>query len=168
MAVMVSDKRVMTMEELAAFLLSSETVSFTRKSRGETYAWIEKTLRRYDYHSRPRCEKGLLRQYLEKMTGFSPAQLSRLIAQFRRTGAVKLPDYQRHRFPAKFTRQDQVLLAEVDNAHSRLSGPATQAILRREYDLFDRKEFARLSQISVAHLYRLRKEYALDCGSWWR
>ncbi len=154
---MVSDKRVMTMEELAAFLLSSETVSFTRKSRSETYAWIEKTLRRYDYRSRPRCEKGLLRQYLEKMTGYSPAQLSRLIAQYRRTGAVKLPDYQRHRFPAKFTRQDQVLLAEVDNAHSRLSGPATQAILRREYDLFDRKEFAHLSQISVAHLYRLRK-----------
>lgn len=159
MTVMVSDTRVMTMEELGAFLLSSGNVSFRRKSRSETYAWIEKTLRRYGYPSRPRHEKGLIRQYLEKMTGYSPAQLSRLIAQYRRTGHVRLPDYQRHRFPAKFTRQDQVLLAEVDNAHSRLSGPATQAILRREYELFGCKEFARLSQISVAHLYRLRKSF---------
>ncbi len=97
---MVSDTRVMTMEELAAFLLSSGNVSYRRKRRSETYAWIENTLRRYGYPSRPRQEKGLIRKYLEKMTGYSPAQLSRLIAQYRRTGHVRLPDYQRHRFPA--------------------------------------------------------------------
>jgi len=154
-----SDSRRMTIEELRAFLKSSGTLSFRGKTRRETYAWVEKTLRQYKYLSRSRAEKGWLRQYLGKMTGYSPAQVTRLIAQYRRTGHVRLPVYRRHRFPAKYTREDQVLLAEVDNAHDRLSGAATQAILRREYAVFGRKEFERLSSISVAHLYRLRQGF---------
>jgi len=78
------------------------------------------------------------------MTGYSPAQVTRLIAQYRRTGHVKLPVYRRHRFPVQYTREDQALLAEVDNAHDRLSGAATQAVLRRECTVFGRKEFERL------------------------
>jgi len=159
MVVTVSDSREMTMEELAAFLRSSTTLRFRGKTRRETYAWIEKTLRTYGYAARSRAEKGLLRQYLGKMTGYSRAQLTRLIAQYRHTGHVKLSAYQRHRFPAKYTREDQWLLAEVDNAHDRLSGPATQAILQREYAVFGRKEFERLSAISVAHLYRMRQRF---------
>ncbi len=128
---MMNDARVMTMEELAAFLETSDAVTFKGRSREENYAWIEGTLRRYAYASLPRAQKGMLRRYLEKMTGYSQAQLSRLIAQYRRTGHVRLAEYQRHRFPTNYSRADQALLAEVDNAHSRLSGPATQAILRR-------------------------------------
>lgn len=156
---MVSDSRVMTMEEMAAFLGSSGTLSFRGETREETYAWIEKTLRKYRYTARSRAEKRLVRRYVGKMTGYSPAQLSRLIAQYRSTGKVRLVEYRRHRFPTKFTREDQALLAEVDNAHDRLSGPATQAVLRWEYTVFGRGEFRRLSTISVAHLYRLRQGF---------
>jgi hypothetical protein len=147
----------MNMEELQAFLRSSQALEFAGQSREQTYEWIERILRQYDYLARPRPEKGLLRQYLQKMTGYSSAQLTRLIAQFRRTRQVRLRPYQRHRFPTKFTPADQLLLAEVDDAHSRLSGPATCAILKREYTLFGRREFERLSQISVSHLYNLRR-----------
>ncbi len=156
---MVSDSRVMTIEEMAAFLGSSGTLSFRGETRTETYAWVEKTLRKYGYSSLPRAEKGVVRRYVGKMTGYSPAQLSRLIAQYRSTGRVRLPEYRRHRFPAKYTREDQALLTEVDNAHDRLSGPATQAVLRREYSVFGRGEFARLSTVSVAHLYRMRQGF---------
>jgi len=155
MTVMVSDSRAMTIEEMAAVLGSSGTLSFRGEAREETYAWVETTLRKYRYSSLSRAGKGLVRRYVGKMTGYSPAQISRLIAQYRSTGRVRLPKYQRRRFPTKYTREDQALLAEVDNAHDRLSGPATQAILRQEYAVFGRKEFARLSAISVAHLYRL-------------
>ena len=65
--------------------------------------------------------------------------------------------YRRHRFPTKFTRDDQLLLVEVNEVHERLSGPATQAILKREYELSGREQFQRLSTISVTHLYRLRQ-----------
>jgi transposase len=145
------------MDALRAFLHSSAALAFSRQDRAHTYAWIERTLRRYDYLARPRAGKGLLRRYLQKLTGLSRAQIARLIAQFRRIGQVRLRPYRRHRFPSKFTREDTLLLAEVDEAHDCLSAPATVAILKREYALFGHQEFARLSTISVAHLYRLRQ-----------
>lgn len=159
MNVMLSDRRVMKMEELAAFVESSGPLSFRRVSQEESYAWVERTLCCYGYSSRSKREKGVLRRYILKMTGYSPAQLTRLIAKYRRTGQVRVTTYQRHRFPSKYTREDQALLAEVDNAHNRLSGPATQAILRREYRLFGHEAFRCLSEISVAHLYRLRQGF---------
>ncbi len=52
------------------------------------------------------------------------------------------------------------LLAQTDNAHGRISGPATRAIPQRQYAVFDVKRFARLQEISVAHIYRLRTSKA--------
>lgn len=68
---MLKDSRPMRMDELRAFLRSSAALTFSGQSRAKTYEWIERTLRTYGYLSRPRAEKGLVRQYLEKMTGFS-------------------------------------------------------------------------------------------------
>jgi transposase InsO family protein len=44
----------------------------------------------------------------------------------------------------------------VDQAHERLSGPATRAILKREFEVYGKGEFGRLSTISNGHLYNLR------------
>jgi len=154
---MMTDARVMSIDELKAFLSSSGAFTFTGSSRVEIYAWIERALRSYRYPSRPRSEKGLIRRYMRKMTGISASQLTRLIAQFRSSGHVRIQPYQRHRFPTKYTREDQLLLADVDNANERLSGKATVAIFKREYNLFGKNKFQRLSKISVAHLYRLRQ-----------
>jgi hypothetical protein len=65
-----------------------------------------------------------------------------------------LRGYRRHE--CKYTDGDVRLLATVDRAHERLSGPATCCILRREYERFGKPEYARLAQISVSHLYNLR------------
>ncbi len=154
---MLTDARRMSIDELKAFLASSNVLTFKGNSREETYAWIERTLSTYGYLSRPRSEKGLIRSYMQKITGMSAAQLTRLIRQFRCTRHVRVHTYKRHCFPAKYTREDQLLLADVDSVHERLSGKATAAILKREYELFGKQEFHRLSNISVAHLYRLRQ-----------
>ena len=154
------DSRPLTFDELRSFLCSSQALVFSGQLRTHTYAWIERTLRCYGYAQRTRAEKGLLRQYLQKLTGLSRAQVTRLLTQFCQTSQVRLRGYQRHHFPRTFTRADLLLLAQVDQAHDRLSGPATVAILRREYKLFGRREFARLNTISVAHLYRLRQSKA--------
>ena len=45
-----------------------------------------------EYWKQSRSVKGLLRQYLGKMTGLSRAQVTRLIRRYRETGAVR----QRH------------------------------------------------------------------------
>jgi len=94
---------------------------------------------------------------MQKITGLSAAQLTRLINQFRCTRHVRVRPYKRHCFPTKYTREDQLLLAEVDDAYERLSGRATVAIFKREHKVFGKEEFKRLSNISVAHLYRLRQ-----------
>ena len=154
---MMTDKRVMNIGELKALLASSDVLTFKGSSREEIYAWIERTLRSYKYSSRPRSEKGVLRRYMRKMTGISNSQLTRLISQCRRSGHVRVRPYKRHSFPTKYTREDQLLLAELDNNNERLSGKATVAIFKREYTLFGKSEYERLSEISVAHLYRLRR-----------
>jgi hypothetical protein len=64
------------------------------------------------------------------------------------------------RFPRRFTRADVELLAQVDEAHEALSGPATQKLLQRAcYDFGDQR-YKRLATLSVAHLYRLRASRA--------
>jgi hypothetical protein len=90
------------------------------------------------------------------MTGLGVAQTARLIQMYIATGAVELRGYRRHEFVSKYTDGDVRLLATVDRAHERLSGPATCCILRREYERFGKPEYARLAQISVSHLYNLR------------
>jgi hypothetical protein len=62
----------------------------------------------------------------------------------------------RRRFPVKYTLEDLELLIEVDRAHQQLSGPATRRILEREWQVFGKRDYARLAEISVAHLYNLR------------
>lgn len=49
------------------------------------------------------------------------------------------------------------MLASVDEAHETLSGPATQKLLQRAFYDFGEERYARLAQLSVAHLYRLRQ-----------
>ena len=107
--------------------------------------------------TRKRSVKGLLRRFLSKLTGLSRAQLTRLIGQFLREKCVRPTAYRRCRFPTKYSRADIVLLAHVDQVQQRLSGPATRRILQREFQIYNRKEFERLAELSVGHLYNLRK-----------
>ena len=65
--------------------------------------------------------------------------------------------YRRHRFAQRYTLADVELLAAVDEAHDTLSGPATRRILEREYQQYDKQEYAWLASISVSHLYNLRR-----------
>src|SRR5258708_32721480 len=68
--------------------------------------------------------------------------------------------YRRRRFPSLYTRRDIELLAEVDEAHETLSGPATQKILYREFYEFGNRDYQRLARISIVHIYNLRKRGA--------
>jgi transposase InsO family protein len=63
-------------------------------------------------------------------------------------------------FQLKYTREDQRLLAALDERHNTLSGPATKKLCERAYQLFGETEYQRLSGISIAHLYNLRQSKA--------
>lgn len=90
------------------------------------------------------------------MTGYSDAQLTRLIAKKKKVGKIIANNRSRHCFPRKYAPADVARLIETDNSHLRLSGPATQKILRREYEIFHRETFQNISNISASHIYNLR------------
>ena len=150
------ETETMSLEQIRAFLAGTEPVQFAGEGRAERYGWVERTLRRHDYGRLGRADKGLLRQYVAKLSGLSRAQVTRLIGQFQMHGAVPLPVYRRRRFAARYSEADIRLLAYVDKAHATLSGPATQRILQREYQEFGQAVFQRLASISVAQIYRFR------------
>ena len=145
-----------SLEQMQAFLDASQVVRFEGEGREEMYRWVERTLREHGYPRQNRADKGLLRQYVAKMTGLSRAQVARLIRQYQEQREVKPSVYRRHRFPRQYTAGDVTLLVAVDEAHGRLSGPATRKILKREYEVFGRQPYQRLAGISVGHLYNLR------------
>src|ERR1051326_1496349 len=150
------DTEATSLEQIRVFLAGSGCVQFSGQCREEVYGWLEKTLVRHQYASLDRSGKGLVRRYLARMTGFSRAQVTRLIQGYRQTGRVKAAVYQRIRFATRYTAADVDLLAYVDRAHGNLSGPATRRILEREYGEYGQAAYQRLAAISVAHLYRLR------------
>ena len=154
------DGKKLSLEQIQAFLEASEEIRFKGQRREEIYAWVTQTLQEHGYRREGRASKGLLRQYLGKMTGLSRAQMTRLIGQYRESGKVQAASYRRHRFPSKYSRADVELLAALDEAHETLSGPATRKILEREWKQYRHGEYQRLAGISVAQIYRLRRRAA--------
>lgn len=156
MNVSVHQAEKLSLEGIRRFIEASQDLRFEGKSREQVYAWVEQVLCRQQYLQQGKAARGLLRRYIEKMTGLSRAQVTRLIARYTTSGQVRATVYRRHRFPQRYTRADIELLAQVDEAHETLSGPATRRILEREYRVYGKQAYARLATISVAHLYNLR------------
>lgn len=138
---------------------STDAISFKAANREEMYEWVETTLRETRYLKLKKKHRGVIRRYLQKMTGLKKSQAKNLIAQFKTKGSVKIKEYQRHSFPRTYTITDIALLAEADLALRRLAGPATAAIFKREYELFEKKEYVKLAHISPSHIYNLRTKH---------
>jgi|SRR5271167_1486632 len=154
------DSEAVSLEQIRGFLAGSGDVRFTGLRRAEVYSWVERTLVRHEYAGLGRSGKGLVRQYVTRMTGLSRAQVTRLIAGYRKTGRVKAAEYQRTKFATRYTSADVGLLAYVDKAHGNLSGPATKRILEREYGDYGQAAYERLARVSVAQIYRFRNSAA--------
>jgi transposase InsO family protein len=147
-------------EQIRKFLEGSAALELQGQSPQEVYAWIRTTLVHHQYHRCDRADRGLIRAFLCKVSGRSQPQMTRLIRQFLQSGEIVSRPVVRRRFPRKYTPEDVALLAQVDQAHQRLSGPATRRILQREFQQFGKPEFERLARISVSHLYNLRASAA--------
>ena len=152
-----NDDMLQTIEQVKEFLAGSEGVKFEGVSVEERYRWIEGVLRRFQYYRLKRAEKGVIRAYIEKVAGYSRAQVSRLIGEYKRRGCLRKAQYRRHRFPRRYTPADIAMLARTDELHGYLSGPATKKIMERECEVYGRCEFDNISRISIAHLYNLRR-----------
>ena len=147
----------LSLVEIEAFPAASESVRFAGCGRMEIYGWVERLLCHHEYSLQKRCAKAVLRAYVEHMTGFSRAQSTRLVGAYVKAGRIAPKPSLRPRFLRHYTVADVELLASVDEAHERLSGPATRHILKREFEIYGNAEFERLAALFNGHLYNLRQ-----------
>ena len=163
MQLTMDDSQITTVEQLSAITNGLQSVELKFKNKQEMYTWMEKRLTLFRYHSRKitRKAQGTVLDYLTTMTGLSRVQVKRLASRKKKLKCIKRVLGTTNRFPRRYTATDIALLVKVDNAHERLAGPATKAILNREYSVFGHTKYERIKEISVAHLYRLRgtKQY---------
>ena len=162
-----NDSHLVSISQIKEFIKVAGGISFIGQSRDETYRWMETILSRFWYFSLRKKEKTSIRKYLMKMTGYSDSQLTRLIKKKKDTRVIRAVKGKQHEFKKIYTPEDVALLIKTDDAHGRLSGPATKTILTREYAVYGKKEYQQLSRISSSHIYNLRstRQYLSELGS---
>ena len=152
-----NDSPLKTIEELKRFLKSSTLLAFKGQKRSEIYEWVEDTIIKFDYHALLKRDKRIIKKYLEKITGYSRAQITRLIAKQRKTGSVTIADCNRHIFPKRYSDQDIWLLAHTDELHDFPNGVTIKRILERMVEVYKDVSYKNISNISVGHIYNLRR-----------
>lgn len=159
-----NDLNIKNLDQVRGFLGGAISIEFQPQSKAECYQWIQSALTRFQYHTLTKCDKGSVFAYVQKVTGYSRQQISRLIEQHRNTRRVKLLPYARKKFPTRYQKKDIKLLAEVDELHQIRSGAATKKTFERMFLVFKDIGYERLSTISIAHIYNLRKTlYYREC-----
>ncbi len=153
-----NEKDLKTVEQVQQFLVGTQLVAFQiLDDKASRYKWIQSTLIRFNYDRLKRLEKGILIRYMAKISGYSRRQLTRLIQQQRRVGRLVRRQRTNNGFARRYSNADIQLIATLDNLHDQPNGKALKKLCERAYRVFDDAAYERLSTISVAHLYNLRK-----------
>jgi transposase InsO family protein len=158
MVIDMNEAQVRSLEQVRQVLEGTQSLEFRQAEDDQgRYAWIESVLRRFDYRRLPRAHRGSVLAYLQRLSGYSRAQITRLVSRWD-AGKRLVKDYRapEHAFARRYTPADVALLADVDRAMGTMSGPATACVLRRQRDVFNDARFEQLGSISVGHLYNLR------------
>lgn len=152
-----TNSKNLSLSDIGEFLTKPPIIEFKSvSSKQDRNSWIQSVIIDYHYLKCSRLDKGMLRRYIIRMTGISKSQLTRLIKDYKLWGTMETKEYKRNKFEKFYTKGDIELLANLDNAHECLSGPATINIMKSDYTDFGKIEYERLKDISVSHLYRLR------------
>jgi hypothetical protein len=167
MVIDMDETRLRTIEQLAEFLRATPEVAFTAAGAGgaadgQRYEHISRVLARFDYPQRNKRERGVVLAYLRRTSGYGRAQLTRLVARWTDNRVAQHPLLKRYRAPAvpfarKYTATDVELLVEMDRAHEDVCGPAVAHLLQRAHTVYGDSRYERLADLSVSHLYNLRK-----------
>ena len=158
MKTIMNEKDLNTVDQVQQFLIGTQLIAFQiLDDKASRYKWIQSTLIRFNYDRLKRLEKGILIRYMAKISGYSRRQLSRLIQQQRRVGRLVRRQRTNNGFARRYSNADIQLIATLDSLHDQPNGKALKKLCERAYQVFDDAAYERLSTISVAHLYNLRK-----------
>jgi len=167
MVIDMDETRLRTIEQLQQFLSATPEVAFKAHGLGnaadnQRYEHISRVLARFDYPQRNKHERGVVLAYLRRTSGYGRAQLTRLVARWAVNRVAQDPLRKRYHAPAapfarKYTAADVELLVEMDRAHEDVCGPAIAHLLQRAHTVYGDERYVRLADLSVSHLYNLRK-----------
>lgn len=160
MNIIMNINHIRSLEQVEDFLQKMEEVELQTNSKKEVYEWMQKLLFTLGCQTLKKKEKGLVKDFLKKITGYSAVQLKRLLKK-QKHGRLKWAKWQKGTFSAVYDEADIALLHKVDSAHS-LAGPATKKIIQREYEVFGHEEYRKLANISVSHIYNLRHRLSYE------
>ncbi len=157
------ETRLDTIQQIEQFLSASATIEFSASGDdSERYAHVSRVLKRFDYPRRSKRDRGLLRRYLQHTSGYSRAQITRLVTRWHGNRLAAVPLVKRYHVPTvpfarKYTPADIELLVEMDQANEDVCGPAIAHLLQRAFRTYGDLRYERLADLSVSHLYNLRK-----------
>ena len=160
-----NETKLRTIAQLQDFLKAIPQVSFSgvdEKDKDERYAHISQVLKRFDYPQRKKHERGVVLAYLQHTSGYGRAQIKRLVARWHENRLADAPLFKRYRAPAapfarKYISSDIELLVEMDRANEDVCGPAIVHLFKRACYTYGDQRYERLANLSVSHLYNLRK-----------
>jgi len=156
MHIIMNDTPIKTLEHVRQFLNGNKAIEFNIEAKEARYAWIQAILLRFHYRQLGKAEKGLVLDFLQKVSGYSRIQVKRLIQQYVQNGRLHRRQRTVQGFRHLYTLEDIQLLAQTDELHGTLSGPATKKLCERAWLRFGQAEYHRLAGISVSYLYVLR------------
>ena len=163
-----NETRLRTIEQIEQFLSTSEQIEFiAHGDDSDRYEHISRVLKRFEYPQRSKRERGVLRIYLQRTTGYSRAQATRRVTQWHGNRLAAVPLKKRFRLPAdpfarKYTPSDIKQLVEMDKANEDVCGPAIAHLLQRAYRDYHDVPYQRLATLSVSHLYNIAQKWGLS------
>lgn len=155
MTLIMDISNISTLADIEKFLKSSVDLELKPDGKKEMYEWMQRLLLKIRYMKLRKKEKKLVKAFLKKVTGYCEKQIKRLIKKHRK-GTLFWKPWQKNFFAAVYDENDISLLHKVDSVH-RLAGPGTKKILEREHEIFGNERYRKLKNISVSHIYNLRK-----------
>ena len=93
MVIDMNEGQVRSLEQVRQVLEGTQSLQFQRAEDDEgRYAWIEVVLLRFDYRRLKRCDRGVVLAYLQRLSGYSRAQITRLVARWvgGKRGSVRI------------------------------------------------------------------------------
>jgi len=151
------DNHIISVAQLKELVKLGRCVKFNSNNKKETYEWIGRTLGKFQYFRESKKNKGIIKNYIMVMTGYSEGQIDKLIKRKKKYGKVFLMERTQHTFPKKYEASDVALLADTASILNHPNGRAVKQMMKDMYHIYEDNRFEILQNISVSHFYNLRE-----------
>jgi hypothetical protein len=121
------DTQIETIEQVRRFLAGSGAMKMAISSKAECYEWVRATLVRFEYLTLKKTERGWLLKYLQQVSGYSRAQITRMVGQYRETGKIERRYCTANGFSRKYAAEPAFRAERRASSHSWVIQPRSRS-----------------------------------------